>query len=114
MSSVPSKSPSHTKFSSIFSAALESYTRKTKKDLALHPLLPCLQQCDSPEAILSVLREQIPTFDQSQNGDDETSTWVIPIVNVLNAFSDTLGQVVGLVNISTLRVGQIYILIFTF
>ena len=60
------------------------------------------------------MREQIPTFDLSQNGDDEASEWVIPIVNVLNAFSDTLGQVVGLVNISILRVGQIYILIFTF
>jgi hypothetical protein len=114
MSSVSSTSTSHTNFSSIFNAALESYRRKTKRDLASHPLLPSLQHCDSTEAILSVLREQIPAFNHSQNSDDELSKWVIPTVNVLNAFSDTLGQVVGLVNISTLRFGRISILMFTF
>jgi hypothetical protein len=113
MSSVPSTSTSRTNFASIFNAALDSYRRKTKRDLASHPLLPILQHCDSPEAILSVLREQIPTFNQSQNSDDERSKWVIPTVKVLNAFSDTAGQVVGLVNISTLRCGGISILIST-
>ena len=104
MPSVPSEftSTSHTNFVHIFNAALESYRRKTKKDLASHPLLPSLQQCNSPEAILSVLREQIPTF-QSQCRDEEILKWAIPTMKVLNAFSDTLGQVVGLVNISTLR-----------
>ncbi|KAN0118797.1 hypothetical protein V8E52_004908 [Russula decolorans] len=98
MPTVPSESTptSHTKFAYIFNTALESYRRKTKKDLASHPLLPSLQHCDSPEAILSVLREQIPTFNQSPNRDDEISKWVVPTVTALNAFSDTLGQVVGL------------------
>jgi hypothetical protein len=114
MPPVPSTSTSHTDFAYIFNAALESYRRKTKKDLASHPLLPSLQRCNSPEDILSVLREQFPTFNQSQNGDDQISKWVIPTVKVLNAFSDTLGQVVGLVNISTLRCGGISILISTF
>jgi hypothetical protein len=111
---IPSTSTSQTNFAYIFNAALESYRRKTKKDLASHPFLPLLQQCDSPEAILSVLREQIPAFNRSQNSDDEAFKWFIPTVKVLNAFSDTLGQVVGLVNISTLRCGGISILIFTF
>ena len=103
MPSVPSTSSSQNHFAIIFNAALESYRRKTKKDLASHPLLPSLQDCHSPEDILSVLREQIPTFNQSQNGDDEISKWVITTVKVLDAFSDPLGQVVELVNISTLR-----------
>jgi hypothetical protein len=85
---------------SIFNAALENYRHKTKHDLASHPLLPSLQSCDSPEAILSVLREQIPAFSQSQNGDDGLTKWVIPTVNVVYAFSDTLGQGVGLVTIN--------------
>ena len=114
MSSVPSTSTSHTNFDSIFNAALESYRHKTKKDLASHPLLASLQSCRSTEAILSVLRRQIPTSKQSQNGDDGTSKWDIPTVNVLNAFSDTLGKIVGLVNISTMRFGGNFILIFTF
>ncbi|KAH9988615.1 hypothetical protein BJV77DRAFT_732211 [Russula vinacea] len=87
---------SQSNFVSIFNAALETYKRKTKKDLASHPLLPTLQSCDSPEAVLTVLREQIPAFSQSQDGDDALTKWVTPTVNVLYAFSATLGQGVGL------------------
>ena len=99
-STTESMSTQHTKFAQVFSEALESYRRKTKEDLASHPLLPSLQQCKSSEDFLSVLQEQIPTSDQSQNRDHEIFKWVIPIVKVLNAFSDTIGQVVGLVNIT--------------
>ena len=100
MSTEPSTSisTSHSNFVSIFNAALDSYTRKTKKDLASHPLLPSIQSCNSPEAILTVLREQIPAFSESQSGDDRLTKWVTPTVNVLYAFSDTLGQGIGLVS----------------
>jgi hypothetical protein len=84
---------------SIFNAALETYKRKTKNDLVSHPLLPSLQSCDSPDAILTVLREQTPAPSQSKSGDDALPKWVTPIVTVLYAFSLTLGQGVGLVNI---------------
>jgi hypothetical protein len=96
MSTVASTSSSHPGFASLFNAALESYKRKTKKDLASDPLLPRLQSCDSPEAILSVIWKQIPTFVQTE---DRFTKWVTPTVNVLHPFSDILGQVVGLVNI---------------
>ena len=99
MSVVPSTSTSHSNFASIFNDALEKYKRKTKQDLAKHPLLPRLQSCDSPEAILTVLRKQAPEFNQLQNIDNELTKWVTPIVNVLYSFSATLGGVVGLVNI---------------
>ena len=99
MSTEPSTSTSYSNFVPIFNAALESYKRKTKKDLTSHPLLPTLQSCDSSEAILTVLREQIPAFNQSQNVDDGLTKWVTPTVNVLCAFSDTLGQGIGLVSI---------------
>jgi hypothetical protein len=84
---------------SIFNAALETYKQKTKNDLASHPLLPSLQSCDSPEAILTALRERIPAFNQSQNGEDGLTKWVTPTVNVLYSFSSTVGGGVGLVNI---------------
>ena len=102
MSAGPSTSTSNSNFTSIFNAALESYKRKTKKDLTSHPLLPSLQSCDSPEAVLTVLREQIPTFSQSQSDDDGLTKWVAPTVKVLYSFSDTIGQGVGLVNIDML------------
>jgi hypothetical protein len=103
MSAVASTSKSHSNFVSIFNAALETYKSKTKKDLASHPLLPHLQSCDSLEAILTVLREQIPAFSQSKNRDDRLTRWVAPTVNVVYSFSATLGSGVGLVNIRTLR-----------
>jgi hypothetical protein len=102
MSAEPSTSTSNSNFTPIFNAALESYKRKTKKDLASHPLLPSLQSCDSPEAVIAVLREQIPAFGQSQNDDDGLTKWVTPTVKVLCLFSDTIGPGVGLVNINML------------
>ena len=91
-------SASHSNFLSTFNAALEGYKRKTKKDLASHPLLPDLQSCNSPEAVLTVLRGQIPAFNWSQNGDDRLTKWVTPTINVLYSFSSTIGGGVELVN----------------
>jgi hypothetical protein len=91
---------SHSNFASIFNLALEKYNRKTKQDLAKHPLLPRFQSCHSPQAILTVLREQTPESSQSENSDDGLTKWITPTVNVLYSFSATLGGVVGLVNIT--------------
>jgi hypothetical protein len=113
MSTVPSTSTSHSNFVTIFNAALETYKRKTKKDLASDPLLPRLQSCDSPEAILAVLREQIPAFRQSQN-DDGLTKWVSPTVKVLYSFSATIGGGVGLVNIRDIFSRRLSALTLTF
>ena len=101
MSTESSTSTSHSNFQSIFNAALQQYKQKTKKDLTSHTLLPHLESCDSPEAILIVLQDQIPGFSESQNSDDALTKWVTPTVNVLYAFSDALGQGIGLVSIYT-------------
>src|SRR5579863_4679700 len=68
MSSVPSPSTSRSNLNSIFNAALTAYKKKTGKNITSHPLATELQSCDSPDAILAVLRRQIPTPDQSQSG----------------------------------------------
>jgi hypothetical protein len=103
MSTAPCTSTSRSNFLPIFNAALQSYKRKTKKDLASHPLLSSLQSCNSPEAVITFLREQIPAFNQSENRDDRFTKWVTPTVNVLYTFSATVGQGVGLVNINLFR-----------
>ena len=108
---VPSTTTSQPNFASIFNASLESYKRKTKKDLGSHPLLPTLQSCKSPEGVLAVLREQVPAFGQSQSCDDGLTKWVAPTVNVLYSFSGTVAQGVGLVNIKTFRPGEFSALI---
>ena len=105
MSTASTTLPSHSNFETIFNAALKSYKRKTKKDLTSHPLLPRLQSCDSPQAVLTVLRDQIPGFNQSQNRDDRLTKWITPTVNVLYAFSAVVGQG-GIVCIGTFCPGE--------
>ena len=100
MSNVPSPSTSRSNLDSIFNAALRTYKKKTGKDITSHLLATELQSCDSPDAILAVLRRQIPTPDQSQSGGETFTKWLIPTVNVLYTLSDTLGAGVSLVIIT--------------
>jgi hypothetical protein len=95
MSQIPTSSPN---FNSIFDAAVKEYERKTKKSLLAHPLAAQLQACNSPGDILAVLQEKINEFDQSRSADERLSQWLNPTINVLYAFSATLGAGVGLVS----------------
>ena len=82
-------------FQAIFSAAVNAYEKRTKKDLLIHPLASQLQACDSPTSILAVLQGQVD--DQARNSKERLTKWLIPTVNVLLAFSDTLGEGISLV-----------------
>ena len=97
MSNVPSPSTSRSNLNSVFNAALRTYNKKTGKDITSHPLATELQSCDSPDAILALLRRQMPTPDPSQSSDETFATCLVPTVNVLYTLSDTLGEGVGLV-----------------
>ncbi|KAF8470958.1 hypothetical protein DFH94DRAFT_206064 [Russula ochroleuca] len=83
-------------FQLIINNALEAYNKRTKKDILVHPLAPQIQACNSPGAILAVLQQQVQGLDQSRS-DDRWTKWLDPTVNVLFAFSETLGAGVGLV-----------------
>ena len=87
---------SSSNFQLIINNALEAYKKRTKDDLLAHPLAPQLQACDSPGAILAVLQQQAQGIDQSRT-DDRWTKWLDPTINVLFAFSATLGAGVGLV-----------------
>jgi hypothetical protein len=69
-------------------AALKSYKKKTKKDLKNHDLFKQLETCDSPAAILAVF--QAAHFHRN-GGGDRLNKWLVPPINVLYAFSETLG-----------------------
>ena len=88
-------------FQAIFQAALESYQKQTKKDLLAHPLASQLQACDSTNAILAILQDQVREFDKSNTGDERLTKWLGPTVNVLNAFSATISGGVSLVGIDS-------------
>jgi hypothetical protein len=83
-------------FQLIINNALEAYKKRTKDDLLAHPLAPQLQACDSPGAILAILQQQVQGLSQS-GSDARWTKWLDPTINVLFAFSSTLGAGVGLV-----------------
>jgi hypothetical protein len=85
----------------IFSVALESYKKRTGNDLTSNPVLPRLETCNSPNAVIALLREQIPSFDQSRSDNDSErlSNWLNPTVNVIAAFSEALSESVGSVGL---------------
>ena len=88
--------PSSPNFQLILSNALKTFEKQTKHDLLAHPLAAQLQACQSPSSILIVLQQQVQQFHQSQL-DDRLTKWLDPTVNVLYAFSETLGEGVSLV-----------------
>ncbi|KAF8269139.1 hypothetical protein EI94DRAFT_1699711 [Lactarius quietus] len=85
-------------FQVIFSTALKAYEKQTKRDLLVHPLASQLQTCDSPASILAVLQGQVDDLDQARRSDERLTKWLGPTINVLLAFSDTLGEGVSLVS----------------
>ena len=88
-------------FRAIFQAALKSYQKQTKKDLLAHPLASQLRDCDSNNAILAILQDQVREFDKSHSGDERLTKWLGPTVNVLNAFSATISGGVSLVGLDS-------------
>jgi hypothetical protein len=94
--STSTSSPS-SNFNSIFHTAIESYEKKTKQDLLAHPLAAQLQACNSPDDILVVLQNKVEEFNQSRSADERLSRWLSPTINILYAFSATLGGGVGIV-----------------
>ena len=93
-----SSSGSSSNIKRIFLAALKSYKKKTKQDLKNHDIFRQLETCDSPASILAVI--QADQFDSSRTeSNDRLNKWLLPTINVLSAFSDTLGEGISLVNI---------------
>jgi len=97
MSRTHSTPASSSNFQLIFNNALKAYEKQTKKDLLAHPLAAELQSCNSPTSILAVLQQQVQDFNRSRSSHERLTNWLNPTVNVLYAFSETLGEGVSLV-----------------
>ncbi|KAH9983417.1 hypothetical protein BJV77DRAFT_302191 [Russula vinacea] len=91
-----SQTSSEADYQLIFDSALEVYRRKTGKDLTTHPLLGSFETCNSPDAVFAVLQTQIPGSDKHQSSGDKFLAWLNPTINVLNAFSATIGGGISL------------------
>src|ERR1700761_3173616 len=102
MSQSPSTPKSSSHFRTIFVAAINAYEKKTKTDLLTHPLATQLQSCNSSSDILAVLHDKANELDESRTHNERLSSWLDPTINVLYAFSATLGQGIGLVSFNWL------------
>jgi methyl-accepting chemotaxis protein len=81
-----------TNFQLIFDSALKTYRKRTKNDLLKHPLAGRLEACNSASSIRTVLQELVQELNDSQRSNGK---WLDPTVNVLLAFSETLGEPVS-------------------
>ena len=88
-------------FQLIINNALEKYKKRTKNDLMTHPLAAQLQSCDSPDAILAVLQQQVQELDQSRSSDERWSRWLVPTVNVIYVLSSAVAASASLVCLRT-------------
>ncbi|KAN0141715.1 hypothetical protein V8E53_000177 [Lactarius tabidus] len=91
----PSTSSSSPNFETIFTAALKEYKKQTKKDITLHPLAAEIKSCDSPIAVLTVLKSQVQTFDSSESANERWTKLLDPTVTVLYAFSGFVSNIAG-------------------
>lgn len=82
--------------------ALAEYKKKTGDDILAHWLAAELQTCESVDAVLDLLRDQAKVFEPS--GEEKLMKWIDPLVHVLHAFSDALGDGVSLVLITNLMI----------
>ena len=85
-----SSSSSSSNFQLLINNALDTYRKRTKNDLLVHPLAARLQTCNTPGAIIAILQEQVQRLDQSRSSDERWTKWLDPTVNVLQAFSSIL------------------------
>jgi hypothetical protein len=97
---------SSSNYQDIFDNAMKAYKKKTGRDLTSDPLLLRLKSCDCPDAVIALLREQVPGFDQSGSSStsDGVTKWLDPTVNVLFTFSSTIGGALSLVSLCTFKV----------
>jgi hypothetical protein len=73
-------------FERLLNDALVTYTKETEHDLLTDPIASKILSRDSPEAILSVLREFL-ALDTSKNDDFKLSKWLQLVVHGLYALS---------------------------
>jgi hypothetical protein len=104
MSQNPPEAAPSSDYNVIFDNALELYKKKTGRDLTSDPLLRRLESCNSPDSVLSLLKQKIPGFDQSESRDESLTKWVSPAVNVFCTFSSTIGGAVSLVSLGRFKV----------
>jgi hypothetical protein len=90
---------SSSSFQALFGAALQDYEDRTRINLVNHPLAKQLEECDSLDSIIAILREQAKGFCKVRGDTGKLMKSVNCSVDVLYilSISTVLGEGVGLV-----------------
>jgi hypothetical protein len=97
MSSTNNATPSSSSLQLIIDA-LGDYTQITGIDLSKSPFAEKLQLSDSPSTIIELLQEREKAFKEYRDGNRSLMTCLSPAVQILHAFSGTLGEAISLVS----------------
>jgi hypothetical protein len=93
----------------LFNAALEEYSQKTGKEIATDPITARLQDCNSSDAVLNVLEEQLHSLG---GADQEVQLMgqVKPVVDILFVLSNSLvfGEGISLVRLTMFELVFVY------
>jgi len=97
MSSDPT---SESNLRSLFETALREYEKQAETNLLDNSLTIKLQNCDSADAISTVLQEQAQAFRRFRGDNGKLNKWLKRTVHVLHTLSTSsvLGEGIGLVS----------------
>ena len=101
MSSTGQAASSTFDIQSIIGDALADYAKITGIDLSDTSLATTLEQSKSPEAILQLLQGREKAFKEYRDGDRRLIGCLSPVVKVLQAFSEIMGEAASLVNLTS-------------
>jgi hypothetical protein len=90
--------PARTSMSSTLNAAFADYAEQTGTDPAKHPFAGQLQACRSPDDVLKLFEEKANEFKAYRDGNRKLIDCLKPVVNVVQAVSGVLGEVVSTVS----------------
>jgi len=98
MSSIIQTESTPSNSQSIIIEAFVDYTKQTGIDLSSNPFAEKLQVLSSPTAVLELLRERENAFKEYRDANRRLITCFSPAVQVLCAFTATLGEVATVVS----------------
>ena len=78
--------------------AVDKYAEQTGINLKDNPFVDKVKGCDSPDAVLLLLQENLKAFKDYRDNNRKFIDCVSPVVKFVHAFSEILGGAAGLVS----------------
>jgi len=90
---------------SLFEDALNEFESRAGTNLIQHQIIDRLKNCDSPDSVIDVLREQVQVFCKFRGDDGKIMIWLKRTVDVLHTLSTSgvLGEGLGFVRVYSIH-----------